>query len=59
MLYQRRDDEQWIVLTKNINTIRVIFGRDSDIPGGGEVDPEVGTQLRNSRSRGRDPVEEK
>ena len=41
MLYQRRDDEQWIVLLKNINTIRCMFGRDPDIPGGGEVDSQV------------------
>jgi hypothetical protein len=42
MLYQRRDDETWIVLTTSLNTIHALFGRDSDVPGGGEVDPEVG-----------------
>ena len=55
MLYQRRDDEEWIVLTKNLNTIRAIFGRDSDHPAGGEVDPEVGLHpdMRIVRPRGR------
>lgn len=41
MLYQRRDDEKWIELTKNINTIYAYFGRDSRVANGGEVDPEV------------------
>jgi len=41
MLYQGKDDEEWIYLTKSINTIRVYFGRDGDIVNGGEVDEEV------------------
>ena len=41
MLYQGKDDEEWIYLTKSINTIRVFFGRDGDIVNGGEVDEEV------------------
>jgi Costars len=45
MLYQRRDDDTWIALTKNLNTIHALFGRDSEIPGGGEVDPEVGNSF--------------
>lgn len=35
MLYQGKDDEEWIALTKSINSIREYFGRDGDIPGGG------------------------
>ena len=35
MLYQGKDDEQWIALTRSINSIREYFGRDGDIPGGG------------------------
>jgi len=41
MLYQGKDDEEWIYLTKSINTIRVYFGRDGDIVNGGEIDEEV------------------
>jgi hypothetical protein len=41
MLYQSRDDDTWIFLTKNLNTIHALFGRDTEVPGGGEVDPEV------------------
>ena len=41
MLYQGKDDEEWIYLTRSINTIRVYFGRDGDIIGGGDVDPGV------------------
>jgi hypothetical protein len=56
MLYQGRDDEKWVVLAKNINTIHVYFGRDGNIPGGGEVDPSVkSTSIflsSNSGSRG-------
>ena len=28
VLVQGRDDEEWIVLTRNINTIHAFFGRD-------------------------------
>ena len=35
MLYQGRDDQEWIELTRSINSIREYFGRDGDIPGGG------------------------
>jgi len=41
MLYQGKDDETWVVLTKNINTINVYFGRDGNVPMGGNVDPSV------------------
>merc|ERR1712137_118947 len=41
MLYQGRDDNAWVILTKNINTIRVFFGREGDLPFGGEVDSDV------------------
>ena len=41
MLYQGKDDDEWIYLTRSINTIRVYFGRDGDIIGGGDVDPDV------------------
>lgn len=41
MLYQGKDDDEWIYLTRSINTIRVYFGRDGDIVGGGDVDPDV------------------
>ena len=41
MLYQGKDDEEWIYLTKTINTIRVFFGRDGDIPNGGDIDSDV------------------
>jgi len=36
MLYQGKDDEEWIMLTRSINSIREYFGRDGDIPGGGD-----------------------
>ena len=52
MLYQSRDDEEWVVLSKSINTVRAYFGRPADLPGGGTVDPEVrgGSMFRcNSR----------
>jgi len=45
MLYQRRDDEEWIVLTKNINTIRAYFGREPDLPCGGPLDHQVAASL--------------
>lgn len=38
MLFQRRDDDKWIELTKTINTIHKIHGRDPNVVGGGEVD---------------------
>ena len=41
MLYQGKDDKTWVILTKNINTIRVFFGREGDLPAGGEVDRDV------------------
>jgi len=41
MLYQGKDDETWVYLTKNINTIHVYFGRDGNVPLGGNVDPSV------------------
>ena len=41
MLYQGKDDDEWIFLTKTINTIRVFFGRDGDIPDGGDIDSDV------------------
>merc|ERR1719232_109683 len=41
MLYQGKDDEEWIVLTKTIKTIRVFFGRDGDIIDGGDIDSDV------------------
>lgn len=41
MLYQGRDDNTWVILTKNINTIRVFFGREGDLPSGGAVDTDV------------------
>ena len=44
MLYQGKDDEEWIMLTRSINSIREYFGRDGDIPGGGDC-PE---KRRNS-----------
>ena len=44
MLYQGKDDEEWIVLTRSINSIREYFGREGDIPGGGHC-PE---KQRNS-----------
>ena len=37
MLFQRRDDDKWIELCQNINTIRHSHGRDPDVVGGGEV----------------------
>ena len=55
MLYQGRDDEKWVVLTKNLNTIHAYFGKDGNHPGGGEVDPdfELGSILSsNYGSRG-------
>jgi hypothetical protein len=54
MLYQNRDDDQWVVLTKSINTIHAYFGRDSKMVGGGVVDTEVQDSLvfrNNSDSR--------
>ena len=54
MLYQNRDEEKWVVLTKSLNTIHAYFGRDSTIVGGGEVDPDVEDNLvfrTNSDSR--------
>ena len=36
MLYQGKDDDEWIILTRSINSIREYFGRDGDIPGGGD-----------------------
>lgn len=45
MLYQRRDDETWIVLTKSLNTIHALYGRDTDVAGGGSVDPLVQATL--------------
>ena len=47
MLYQGRDDNTWVILTKNINTIRVFFGREGDLPSGGEVDSDV-MDMRNT-----------
>ena len=41
MLYQGKDDNTWVILTKSINTIRVFFGREGDLPAGGEVDSDV------------------
>ena len=41
MLYQGKDDETWVLLTKSINTIRVFFGREGDLAAGGEVDSDV------------------
>ena len=41
MLYQGKDDETWVILTKSINTIRVFFGREGDLAAGGEVDSDV------------------
>ena len=41
MFYQSRDDEKWIVLSKSLNSIHAHFGRDTNVPGGGEVDPRV------------------
>ncbi len=38
-----RDNETWIALTKSLNTIHALYGRDTEVPGGGEVDPEVDT----------------
>jgi hypothetical protein len=38
-----RDNETWISLTKSLNTIHALYGRDTEVPGGGEVDPEVAT----------------
>jgi hypothetical protein len=38
---QGRDNETWIALTKSLNTIHALYGRDTEVPGGGEVDPEV------------------
>ena len=46
MLYQGKDDDQWIVLTKTINSIRVYFGREGDIINGGEVDEEVAKESK-------------
>ena len=43
MLYQGKDDLTWIVLTKNINTIRVFFGRDGDLAAGGVAEGRRGS----------------
>ncbi len=40
-----RDNETWIALTKSLNTIHALYGRDTEVPGGGEVDPEVAAIL--------------
>jgi len=53
MLFQRRDDEKWISLTKNINTIFYYYGRDPEVAGGGAVDhsdPDIkaATEERNN-----------
>lgn len=45
MLYQNRDDDKWVVLSKSINTVHAYFGRSSDVPGGGEVEPGVRDNL--------------
>ena len=50
MLYQGKDDEQWISLTKSINSIREYFGRDGDIPGGGDCQGARKLSLENSNS---------
>ena len=49
MLYQGRDDKTWVILTKNINTIRVFFGREGDLPAGGDVDSDVVEQRNASK----------
>jgi hypothetical protein len=38
-----RDNDTWIALTKSLNTIHALYGRDTEVPGGGEVDSEVAT----------------
>lgn len=38
MLFQRRDDEKVISLTKSINSIFFYFGREPDVVQGGQVD---------------------
>ena len=53
ILQQRRDDEKWISLTKNINTIFYYYGRDPEVAGGGAVDhsdPDIkaATEERNN-----------
>ncbi len=40
---QGRDNDTWIAMTKSLNTIHALYGRDTEVPGGGEVDPEVDT----------------
>ena len=50
---QRRDDDKWIELTKNINTIHVYFGRSPDVTDGGDVDyddPEVAAEIEVASS---------
>ena len=49
MLYQGRDDKAWVILIKNINTIRVFFGREGDLPAGGDVDSDVMEQRNASK----------
>nr|XP_045602347.1 uncharacterized protein LOC123760643 [Procambarus clarkii] len=44
MLYQRRDDDKVIELTRSINTIRARFGKKPVASGGGEVEPWGETQ---------------
>ena len=53
IIFQRRDDDKWITLTKSINTIHVYFGRSPDIVDGGEVendDPELSKDLKSTSS---------
>ena len=50
MLYQGKDDEEWISLTKSINSIREYFGRDGDIPGGGHCQGPRKLSLEDSNS---------
>ena len=54
MLYQNRDDEKWVVLSKNLNTIHAYFGRDSTVVGGGEVEREMEGGATVFRSDSRD-----
>ena len=51
--FQRRDDDKWITLTKNINSIHVYFGREPDINDGGDVeydDPQIRDELQAASS---------
>ena len=50
MLYQGKDDEQWIALTRSINSIREYFGRDGDIPGGGACQGRQKLSLEDTNS---------